>query len=73
MNIFFGGGEEKMKTSEEKAREYSNLIFFFKTTIFGHILKKISTFIFLVHGHSSWSTFGLHLVRGPKALQIDFF
>ena len=23
---------------------------------------------FLVHGHSSWSTFGLHLVRGPKAM-----
>ena len=20
----------------------------------------------------SWSTFGLHLVRGPKALEIDF-
>ena len=32
------------------------------------IFKKINTFIVLVHGHSSWSTFGLHLVRGPKAL-----
>jgi hypothetical protein len=27
---------------------------------------------FLVHGHSSWFTFGLHLVRGAKSLDIDF-
>ena len=26
---------------------------------------------FLVHGHSSLSTFNLHLVRGPKTLLID--
>ena len=28
---------------------------------------------FLVHGHSFWSMFGLHLVRGPKPLKIAFF
>ena len=28
---------------------------------------------FLLHGHSSWSTFGLHLVRAQKTLWIDFF
>ena len=27
---------------------------------------------FLVNDHSSCFTFGLHLVRGMKALQIDF-
>ena len=27
---------------------------------------------FLVHGHFSWSTFGLHLVKGPKALKVCF-
>ena len=27
---------------------------------------------FLVHGHFSWSTSGLHLVRGPKALRMHF-
>ena len=24
-----------------------------------------------MHGYYSWFTFGLHLVRGPKALEID--
>ena len=27
---------------------------------------------FWVHGHSSWSTFGLHLVKDPKAFYFDF-
>jgi hypothetical protein len=36
MNFFWGG----------KAREYSNLIFFFKTAIFGHILKKTAHSLF---------------------------
>ena len=27
---------------------------------------------FFMHGHSSWSTFGLHLVRGPKAINLHF-
>ena len=41
--------------------------FSFKTPLFGHKLK--SPYIhLLLHGHSSWSTFGLHLVRGPMAL-----
>jgi hypothetical protein len=35
--------------------------------------KKTSTLTFLVHGYSSWSTFGLHLVRGPNTLYIDFW
>jgi len=34
-----------------------------------YVGKKIQHIHFWVHGHSSsWSTFGLHLVRGPKAL-----
>jgi hypothetical protein len=38
----------------------------------GHIIKN-QHIHFLVHGHSFGSTFILHLVRGPKALQIVFF
>ena len=35
-----------------------------------HQLNKYQHIHFLVHGHSSWSsTCGLHLVRGPKALE----
>ena len=26
-----------------------------------------------VHGHSSWSTFNVHLVSGPKALKFVIF
>ena len=55
-----------METREDK--RMVKLEFFFKTTLFGHILQKNQHIHFLVHGHSSWSTFGLHLVRGPKAL-----
>ena len=54
-------GEEKMKI-----REWSNLNIFQNPPfpdIYNH---------FLVHGHSSWCTFRLHLVKGPKTLQIDF-
>ena len=28
---------------------------------------------FLVHGHFFWSTFSLHLVRGPKNFKLHFF
>ena len=38
-----------------------------KNALSGHISKKkISTFTFWMHGHSSRSTFGFHLVRGPR-------
>jgi hypothetical protein len=37
-----------------------------KTALFGHTLKK-QHIHFLMHGHFSWSVFGLHLVKGPKA------
>ena len=42
-----------------------------KTFLFEHILKK-STHQILVLGHFSWSTFGLHLVMGPKAIKLHF-
>ena len=34
---------------------------------------KISTSIFWWNGHSSWSTFGLCLVRDPKGSKTHFF
>jgi hypothetical protein len=58
-------GEEKMKSKEDK--RMTKLDFLFRTA-FLNIIKQNSTHSLLVHDHSSSSTFGLHLVRGPKAL-----
>ena len=55
-----------MKTREDK-RMVKLEFFSFKTTLLGHVSKS-KHIHFLVHGHSSWSTFDLHLVRGSKAL-----
>ena len=66
MNFF---GEEKRKTREDK--RMVKFDFFAKTILLGHILRN-SAHILSVHGHSSWSTFGLDLVRDSKALSIDF-
>ena len=53
-----------MKTREEKIM--IKLDFFFLTCV-----KKNQHIHNLVHGNSSWFTFGLHLVRSPKALWFD--
>ena len=56
--------EEKRK--QEKTKYWSNFNFF-TSALFGHMLKEKNQHIhFLVYCHSSWSTFGLHVVRGPK-------
>ena len=34
-------------------------------------IKKNQHLHFLVHGHSSWSTFGLHLVKGPWTMKTN--
>ena len=52
-----------------KVKHYS----FPKIILFGCIFKKKSTHPLLVHGYFSWSTFGLHLVRGANALKMHFF
>jgi hypothetical protein len=54
---FLGGREGEDKRGQENGQTW---------IFWGVYIKKISTFIFWVHGRSSWSTFGLHLVRGPK-------
>ena len=42
-----------------------------KIAFFGQMyIKKNQHIHFLVHGHFSWFTFGLPLVRGPKALEM---
>ena len=64
--IMFWGREDE----DKKRQENDQTLFCFKC-LFWAYLKKNQHFHFLVHGHSSWSTFGLHLVRGPKALYID--
>ena len=54
-----------MKSREEKRMD--KLDIFFKHYPFWRYIKKNQHVHFLVHGHSSWSTFDFHLVRGPKA------
>ena len=62
-----------MKTREDKRMVKLGIFFnIFKISLFGHIFFIKNQHIhFLVHGHSSWSSFGLHLMRGPKALYIE--
>ena len=57
-----------MKIREDK--RMFKLVFLFRTIFSINILKKISTFIFGGHGHSSLSTFGLHLVRGQRLWKL---
>ena len=64
--------EGKWSPREDK-KTVKLTLFFQNCLFFGIYQKKINTFVFLVHGHSSWSIFGLHLVRGPKALCIGIF
>ena len=52
---------------EVKDKKIVNLDLFFQTVLFGHI-SKTSTHSLLMHDHSYWSTFDLHLVRSPKTL-----
>ena len=65
--MFFYWGENMKANSTRK--KWSNIIFTLKTTLLGHIFKINQHIHFLVHGHSSWSTFGLHLVRNPNTLK----
>ena len=62
MNFF---GEEKMKTRQDKTMVKIYLFTIIIEFFLGHILKINKK---LVHGHSSWSTFILDLMRGPKIL-----
>ena len=66
LSIFFWG-VGKRRWRQEKTRENKRMIkhdFFFQIFFWAYVKKSI-IFIF---GHSSWSTFGTHLARGPKAL-----
>ena len=71
--IYLWGREYNDKRREWNAQTWVFLFcflvfwFFFKLP-FLDICYKNQHIHILVHGHSSWSTFGLHLVRGPKAL-----
>ena len=54
-----------------KTRQWSNLVIISKLHFLG-IYKKTQHIHFLVHGHISWSKFGLHL-EGPKGFVRWFF
>ena len=40
---------------------------------YGHIFEKNQHVHFLMHGQSSWSTFNLHLMGGPKSLSFTLY
>ena len=65
----------KMKTSENKkwSQENGQVWFFFSNLPFFSIYHENKLIHFLVHGHSSWSTFGLHFNEGPIGFKIWFF
>jgi hypothetical protein len=63
-NLF---GKENMKTREDKRIVKLDFLFFSKLPSWStHKEKNIYHIHFLVHDHSPWSTFNLHLVGGPK-------
>jgi hypothetical protein len=72
--IYFG--EEKMKTKEDK--RMVKLAFFQNCHFWTRPLYPLESpskklrIHFLVHGGSSWSTFGLHLVRAHRLCQLIF-
>ena len=55
-----------METKEDKIMIKFELIS--QNYRFWTYIKKNQQNQFMAHGHSSWSTFGLHPLRGPKAL-----
>ena len=57
-----------MKIGEDTRMVKKNLFFLNSKLSFLDIYLNNQHIHFLVHGHSSWSMVGLHLVRGPKAL-----
>ena len=56
-----------------KTRAHGGEILLYIYAFLGHISKKSNTIHFLVHGHSSWSTFGLHLVGGGGKGSVHCF
>ena len=60
-----------MRKEGKKEERWSNMKNNLKIDHFGHTLKN-KLIHFLVRGHFSWSTFGLHLVKGPKPLRMPF-
>ena len=65
--FFFGGGGRR-KDEDMRRQENGQTWFFFQKYYFGEYIQKNQRTHFLVHGHSSWSTFGVYLVRGPRTL-----
>ena len=59
-----------MEIKEDK--RMVKLQFFFEIATFWTYIKKKKTHSVLVHSRSSHFTFGLQLMRGPKALKFDF-
>ena len=63
--------KEWRQVKPKRRQEYGQTwIFFHKSPFWACI--KIQHIHFLVQGHSSWSTFGLHLVRGPRLSKLFF-
>jgi hypothetical protein len=55
----------KTTEAQEKTKDCSNLSFSQNGPLLVMYKKNQHVYI-VVHGHSSWSTFGLHIVKGPR-------
>jgi hypothetical protein len=64
---------DKIEEEGETVKHDYMYIYIYIYKLGGGILKKNQHIRLLVHGHSSLSTFGLHLVRVPEALKLAFF
>ena len=62
-NVFHSYEEKRKKDKIEEN---------FQNWPFWTYIKKNQHIHFLVHGHFSWSTFGLHLIKGPETLRMQF-
>ena len=71
---FFGGKEDGDKRRPKNMVKLDwFFIFPFPKLPFLGIYETHQHVHMLVHGHSSWSTFGLHLVKGPKGFVHQVF
>ena len=64
--FFYGEKEDEGNRINNEKNQF--ILFYFSKLPFGTYIKRNYHIPFLVHGYASWSTFGLHLVRGPKIL-----
>ena len=64
--------DKKWRQVKPKRIQENDQTWIFSKLPFWACIQKYQHIHFWVHGHSSWSTFGLHLVRGPRLSKLYF-